>query len=155
MSVAERLAARLVGLVASRLGVVEPRDRLEEDAALGVSIRAGAMLKHMREPAPIKERMVGETLSVAVHEPSSIALATTPDANLVTLWDLKQRRLLRSIDLEHPRGVTLTRDQRYFVVSCGLTPKLLYLSTRDFSVEESRTVAGANLSSSHIYTHVV
>jgi hypothetical protein len=149
-------AGHLVVTPKKQLVIVSaPRKGLPQSDLAGVSIRSGKTLLHMREPQVIKSRMIGETLSLAVHAPSSTAIATTPDANLLTFWSLEQRRMVRSMDLEHPRGVTVTRDQRYFVVSCGVAPKLLYLSTKTFEADATRTVEGANISSSHIYTHLV
>lgn len=69
--------------------------------------------------ASICRRMRMETLSVAIHEPSMVVAATNPDADLVTFWDFRTRKLLKAMDgdFRRPRGVSVTLDGRCFALT--------------------------------------
>ena len=138
--------------------VSAPRKGLPETEPGGVSLRraseAGrAGLVTMKQPAEIVGRLKGETLSVCVHEPTRVVAATTPDANLVTFWHLGRRAFVASLELEHPRGVVLVEGGRFFAVSCGVEPRLIFVSTETLKIDERRTVLNAPLSSSHLVRH--
>ncbi len=154
-----RLNAGHLALTSRRELVVisAPRSGLPNGDLGGISLRApGAPLKQLTEPAEVTHRMIGETLSLAIHEPSHVVAVTTPDADLVTFWNYQRGKLVKSLKLDHPRGITLTRDQRYFAVSHGaVTPVLSYLSTTTLEPDAARTVADAHLSGSHMYTWVI
>jgi hypothetical protein len=131
--------------------VSAPREGLAETDIGGVSLSGpGSKLAHMQHPADLARRLVGEALSVCVDERSGHVVVTHPYANLVTIWDLAERRLLRHFELESPRGVTLTADDRYFVLSHGAVAALVLLdtSTLDRVGTRGSGVAGG----SHIYT---
>ena len=81
---------------------------------------------------PIREKMLKETLSVAFHEPSRIVAATNPEGNIITFWDFDTAKLVKSItDLKVPRGVALTLDQKYFVVTHDRETKVSLISTEN------------------------
>lgn len=98
--------------------VSAPRDGLPNPSAqLGaVSLgRRGGAFDTVRQPRAITRRMLGETLSVAVH--GGRAIATHPLGNLVTCWDIATGTLIASWDLPEPRGVALDPDNTWFLVS--------------------------------------
>jgi hypothetical protein len=65
--------------------VSAPRDGLPIDSPGGISIRPfGGRMKTMSDPENIVANLTGESLSVAVHEPSGTVAVTNPDADLVT-----------------------------------------------------------------------
>jgi len=135
--------------------VSAPRDGLPETALGGLSLRGpgtGGTAERMREPRDATERMTGESLSVAIHEPSRTVLATHPYGDLFTLWSLDERRLLRAFELESPRGVTVTLDGRLFALSHGKDGSLSLLDpvARDF-VEGTRRSLG-RFTGSHLFT---
>jgi hypothetical protein len=67
---------------------------------------------------PIRARMKGETLSVAIREETMVVGATNPAGNLVTFWDFKTGRLIKALEgYKSPRGISLTLDGRYFAVT--------------------------------------
>lgn len=97
-----------------------PRTGLPETtSAGGVSVRAGATerLTTLRKPTDVTRRMLGESLSVALH-PSGVAAVTNPHGSLLTFWSVKEKRLLRSVDVAKPRGVVVSRDGDRFIVAC-------------------------------------
>jgi uncharacterized protein len=101
--------------------VSAPRDGLPEEAAHGgLSLRAGKKsMTHVTSPAEVVGRMVGETLSVAIHEPTGTVAATSPRGGSVSFWNLFSRTLRKAVDLPNARGVTLTLDEKAFVVAHG------------------------------------
>jgi hypothetical protein len=137
---------------AGQVAVVSaPREGLSESELGGVSLAAGSpRLTPMANPHALVRRLVGEALSVCVHEPSGHVVVTHPYANLVTIWHLEQKRLLREIEMESPRGVTLTADDRRFVISHGPRASLELFDAQTLERVGSRGVGVA--AGSHIYT---
>lgn len=132
--------------------VSAPREGLPELSSPGgvsLSVGGGAVTT-MARPADVAERVVGEALSVCIHEPSGHVVATHPYANLVTIWQLRNKSLVRTLELTSPRGVTLTLDGDAFVIAHGAEATTLEL-------EATRLVPGATRGSrvfggSHVYT---
>ena len=117
-----------------------PRDGLPELTSTGgVSFGTrGGKLTTMKKPAATVRRMLGEALSVAVHEPSSIAAVTHPAGDMVTFWDFSSQRLVKSWDVRSPRGVVLSADGAFFVVTHGDEAPLSLVATATFEVEPRR-----------------
>jgi len=132
--------------------VSAPRDGIAETSVGGISLRRGkSALKQMREPKHITERMVGESLSVAIHGPSRAVLATHPYGHLATLWDLDSGQISAAGDLQSARGVTLTLDGRYFAVSAGAQAGLLLFTASPFALVAGRDPGRGRFGGSHIY----
>jgi hypothetical protein len=132
--------------------VSAPRKGLPDTEHGGVTIRPrGAAARTMTEPAATIAKLVGETLSVAVHEQSGVAATTTPDGNVLVFWNLAQGTQVRAVDLQAPRGVAVTRDGAHFAVSHGLRGELAFFSTQTLEREPALEVPGAQMSGSHIY----
>jgi hypothetical protein len=132
--------------------VSAPRKGLPDTERGGVTIRPkGGETRTMTEPAATVARLVGETLSVAVHEPTGVAATTSPDGNVLVFWDIKKGTQVRAVDLTAPRGVVVTRDQAHFAVSHGLRGELAFFSTETLEREPALEVPGAQMSGSHIY----
>ena len=134
--------------------VSAPRDGLPPDTSLGgVSIRRpGGSLAYVREPAAVASRMVGESLSVCIHEPSRTALTTHPYGNLVTFWNIDRGVLLAALDVPYPRGATLTRDGSRFVVSFGTTGGLVLFETAPLRLANGPLPGIGRFGGSHIYS---
>jgi hypothetical protein len=133
------------------------REGLPDLTAGGISLKpVRGELRTLRHPAHIVERLLGETLSVCIHEESGIVAATTPAANLVTLWELDSGKLLRHHELQNPRGVVLSHDGRYFVVSYGSghpPEALCLLSVISLEKIPYYDIAPTGITGSHIYTY--
>jgi hypothetical protein len=100
--------------------VSAPRKGEEKSGKGGISISdADGNLHAMTRPASLTSRLRGETLSVCIDSERNVVVATTPDAGLLTFWDLHAGRLLKYFELKHPRGVTQTLDGKHYVVSYG------------------------------------
>ncbi|WP_101759666.1 DUF1513 domain-containing protein [Oceanicoccus sp. KOV_DT_Chl] len=105
----------------------------------------------MTEPPAITARMQGEALSVAIHSANGIAAVTHPDGGMVTFWTIAGRKLLKVIDLPSPRGVELTVDQQYFLVSYGLEANVVQVSVDDLEIDKASTIFKSYITGSHIY----
>lgn len=101
--------------------VSAPRDGIgpEETTPGGITFRPTKSRQPVahRAPGPVLDRMMGETLSVALDAEGARALATQPFGDFVTVWDVDTGALVATIMLEGPRGVARTLDGRHFVVS--------------------------------------
>jgi uncharacterized protein len=104
---------------------------------------------------PIRKKMRGETLSVAIHEPSMIVAATNPFADLVTFWDFRSGRLVRAMegDFKRPRGVSLTLDGRYFALTYDELTHLILINAETLEPLESSIVETSYIAGSHNITY--
>lgn len=129
-----------------------PRKGLGPTETGGVSIRPrGGAMQTIEEPRDVTDKMQGEALSVAIHPESGIAAVTHPDGGMVTFWSTRDRRLLHSVELPHPRGVTLTSDHQSFVISYGETTSLLRLDAESFAADTRNAIPNTMISGSHLY----
>jgi len=132
-----------------------PRDGLPPETSTGgVTIRIGReKAQRMRKPEGVVAKMLGESLSVCLHEPSGIAAVTNPIGHIVTFWSIRTQKLVHTFEIESPRGVTLTLDGRYFVLAHGTQSRLTLLSTRTLEpVASAPELSDRVFSGSHIYT---
>ncbi|MDP2504221.1 YncE family protein [Oceanobacter sp. 3_MG-2023] len=130
--------------------VSAPRTGMSLRANGGVSIRPqGLPMASMTQPEAIVKRMTGEALSVAIA--NGMALVTHPDADLVTFWSIAEQRMVHSLTLVRPRGVTLTKDGRYFLVTYDRVPKILKIAVADVFATPEVVVASTYVSGSHLF----
>ncbi len=131
--------------------VSAPRTGLPDRELGGVTVRPhDAAPRTLSEPTATVARLSGETLSVAIHEPSSVVATTTPDANLLNFWSTAGE-LLESVELVAPRGVIVTRDESAFAVSHGKTGELAYFSTQTRKRLSGLDAPDAHMSGSHLF----
>ncbi|NUP07726.1 MAG: DUF1513 domain-containing protein [Polyangiaceae bacterium] len=142
------MTARAFALVSA------PRDGLPETTSLGgVSLRRrGSRLEKRRAPLEVTNRFIGESLSVCAHEPSRTVFATHPYGNVATLWSMDTGAILAAVDIESPRGVTLTLDGRYFAVSAGAKAALLLFEASPFRLARDNDSTLGRFGGSHVYT---
>jgi uncharacterized protein len=134
--------------------VSAPRDGLPAETSLGgVSLRRrGQPWVHMVAPSVVTSRLVGESLSVAIHGPSRTVVATHPDGGLITFWSFDQGGLIGRLELPGPRGVTVTLDQRLYAVSYGTDARLLLIETHPIRVLSDRQLGPGMFGGAHLYT---
>ncbi|MCF6227874.1 MAG: DUF1513 domain-containing protein [Planctomycetes bacterium] len=103
---------------------------------------------------PIRTKMISETLSVAVHEPSGIVAATNPIGNIITFWEFKTGKLVHSTeDYTKPRGVSLTKDGAHFAITHSPTDddmEIVLLDAETFRPIKKSTSKDTYISGSHI-----
>ncbi|MHC4841502.1 MAG: DUF1513 domain-containing protein [Planctomycetota bacterium] len=136
--------------------VSAPRDGLnKKDAPGNVSFydRADDKLRAAVDN-PMRNRMLLETLSVAVHEESGIVAATNPAGNIVTFWDFKSGKFVHSItSYNKPRGVSLTKDGAHFVITHSPTlqdMEIDLINAETFKPIENGNIKDTYMSGSHV-----
>jgi hypothetical protein len=130
------------------------REYMPRESLGGASLRpAGGVLRALREPRATTSRMIGETLSVAIHEPTERFGATNPLGNLVTFWGLADGGLLGELALSNPRGIALTLDGAQFVVSYGRGASLVRVDPASLEPIPGTRVAATRMGGSHIVVH--
>jgi uncharacterized protein len=112
--------------------VSAPRDGLAPERSRGgIALRrAGGALVSLSEPREILDALLGETLSVVIHEPTGTVGATTPLANLVTFWRLGDGALVHKLRVPMPRGIALSLDGDEFVINFGTPPRVARVDAR-------------------------
>ncbi len=132
--------------------VSAPRLGLDEDQLGGVSIRLrGDVMQTIANPESVTQRMIGEALSVIIHPDAGLAAVTHPYADIVTIWTLNDRRLVKVIDLPSARGVELTLDKKDFIVSYGSNANLVRIPVDTLEPDKSSIVEETYITGSHIY----
>ena len=129
-----------------------PRKGLEKTHTGGVSIRSGnqSMLS-MTQPEIVIDKMTGEALSVIVDNKHSIAAVTHPDGDMVTFWSVDKRELLKAMSVPKPRGVTLSLDEKSFIVSYGANTSMVLINTKSLDASTDSILQPTYISGSHIY----
>lgn len=127
-----------------------PRDRPQHS----VDHRDGES-EHRRESVAA---MIGETLSVALHEPTRTVATTNPEGHLLAFWDLDDGSLRARLRVPNPRGVALTLDGNEFVVSFGIHGKLARVDARTckpVDVPGNRDGVRCGATGSHLFVYDV
>lgn len=133
-----------------------PREGLGASHNGAVSLRpAGGKLRTMHDPKAVTGKLQGETLSVAIHEPTGIVGATTPDANRVTFWDMDTGKLVKELELEVPQGIAVTLDDDQFLISYGPSASLAVLDAATLERKPADGIVNAWLSGSHLFIHAL
>ena len=135
------------------------REGLDNRKALGaLSLRPrGEKFKTMLSPAGVTSAMKGETLSLCMHEESNVVAATNPYGDpdgLVTFWNYETGEFVKKFEIEQPRGVGLTLDRKFWVVTWGRdNPGVILLSTETHEPAEPPIAFVASSQGSHAYIH--
>jgi uncharacterized protein len=136
------------------------REGLHTRESLGaLSLRPrGSKFRTLNAPAAVTGAMKGETLSVCMHEARKAVAVTNPYGapdGLTTIWNYETGTLLKSLDmLEQPRGVALTLNEQYWVVSFGRArPGVTLLSTETHEPLDPPIAFEAASQGSHAYIH--
>lgn len=135
------------------------REGLHDKEALGgISLRPqGTSLSTMVSPAGVTGAMKGETLSIVLHEQSSVIAATNPygkDGGLLTFWNMARKEFVSQFEVEQPRGVALTLDGKYWVVTLGKDKPGVLLLDRESRAPGNPPVAfECSSQGSHAYIH--
>lgn len=108
-------------------------------------------------PAEITSAMIGETLSVALHEPTGTLAATNPEGHLLSFWSIADGTSRGRLRIPNPRGVSLTLDGAELVVSFGAQGKLVRIDARTLQpvdVPGNREGIAIGATGSHLLVHV-
>jgi hypothetical protein len=130
------------------------RDYMPREALGAASLRPkGGAFRTLREPRATTERMIGETLSIAIHADTRRFGATNPMGNLVTFWGLDDGVLARELALSNPRGIAVTLDGAQYVISYGRGARLVRVHPTTLSPVPGSRVDSARMGGSHIVVH--
>ncbi len=129
-----------------------------EEALGAMSLRPkNGKFRTMVSPAAVTAAMKGETLSLVLHEESGIVAATNPfgtNGGLLTFWNMAEQKYVSHEHLEQPRGVALTLDQKYWVITIGKEKPGVVLFDRDSRKPATPPVAfECSSQGSHAYIH--
>ncbi len=105
----------------------------------------------MSQPEVVINKMTGEALSVAIDNRHNIAAVTHPDGNMVTFWSVDKRELLKAMSVPKPRGVTLSLDEKSFIISYDINTSIVLVSTKDLVASTDSIMQPTYISGSHIY----
>ena len=154
----ERMNAGHLALTqAGALVVVSaPRSGIAEDSGQfygGISFALPGKGLQAGEDEVVPE-MKGETLSVAIHQPSGVVAATNPTGNLLTFWNLRSGKLVKaSREFKGPRGVSLSLDGRYFVLTYDKQTHAVLIDTQTLEPVEGSFVERSYISGSHNFVY--
>ena len=116
----------------------------------GLTLRAsGGKATRMTEPKDTTDKMLGETLSVVIHDELNVVGATNPAGNIVSFWNTKEGSFLKSFDLAEACGIALTLDKRYFVVTARQSYAVRLIRARDLALVESASFNLSGINGSH------
>jgi hypothetical protein len=136
--------------------VSAPRTGIAEDSGDffgGISFALPGQELHAAEDDIIRA-MKGETLSLAIHQPSMVVAATSPAGGLLTFWDLRSGKLIKaSREFQGPRGVSVTLNGRYFVLTYGKQGHAVLIDTQTLQTVEESYVERTLISGSHNFVH--
>lgn len=131
----------------------EGMDKSAPDFCGGISFYSpGGQLRTAEDP--IGKRMKSETLSVAIHEPTMIVGATNPAGDLVTFWDFKTGKLVKTFDqFLKPRGISVTLNGRYFALTYDVQTHAILIDARTLEPVADSKVDQSFISGSHNYIY--
>jgi|GEM_PF-5281821 len=78
-------------------------------------------LRHMSSP----NNIFGHFISIDIDQQNNIAAATAPNNNLVLIWNTLSGELIAKINIKSPRGISISKDKKYFVVGARRNFKLI------------------------------
>ena len=128
-----------------------PTESQNTDLSGGVSIRKqNESISTMSEPDVVIKRMTGEALGIEMNKQQTIAAITHPQANLLTFWSIKDKKIIKAYGFENPRDLSLTLDNKDFIISYGNKPAMAKISTTDLSPQADSIVQPTLASGEHI-----
>lgn len=99
---------------------------------------------------PIRARMKGETLSVAINEKTMVVGATNPAGHIVTFWDFRSGKLVKHYeDFKSPRGISMTLDGKYFVLTHDQQTHLTLIDAETLEPQGKPLVETSYITGSH------
>lgn len=132
--------------------VSAPREGLSENSLGAIStLSSSGDLKLMEGPSEILEGLRSETLSVCINNKNDTFVATSPKGNQLVIGNLKSQRIIKSLELDNPRGVALTEDQTHFIVSYGANGNVLLIDSTSFEIKKDSVMERLGLTGSHLF----
>ena len=128
-----------------------PINTADKAAPGGISFRQGNKdAITMTKPDVVIQRMIGEALSITIDKKRQIAAITHPEANLLTFWSIKDKKVIKAFGFEKPRGISQTLDKNNFVVSYGNRPAIVKIDAQDLTPQADSMIQPTLTSGEHI-----
>jgi hypothetical protein len=128
-----------------------PLDTNNKTASGGISFhQQNEITITMTEPDVVIKRMTGEALSIQVNKKYQIAAITHPEANLLTFWSTKDKKIVKAFGFENPRGISQTLNQKNFVVSYGNKSAIALITIEDLSPQIESVIQPTFTSGEHL-----
>ncbi len=125
---------------------------LEKNFPGGVSIRSGKQfMLSMTQPEVVINRMTGEALSIAIDNKQNIAAVTHPKANMVSFWSINKRELIKAMSVPDPRGVTLSLDEKSFLIAYNVNTSVIRVDTKNLNAQTDSIMQPSYISGEHLY----
>ena len=122
----------------------------------GLMLRpSGGKAAMMSDPSEVISKMLGETLSLAIHHELNIVGATNPAGNSITFWDIKQGSFLKHFEFEEACGIALTLDKRYFICTARRKTAVQIVRASDLALVEDASFTLSGVSGSHCIVYDV
>lgn len=109
------------------------------------------LMLSMTQPDTVVNKMSGEVLSVVIDSQRNVAAVTHPDGNMVTFWSVDKRELIKVMELPKPRGIVLSLDGKFFIISYDLNTSMIMVNAEDLSVSSDSILQPTYMSGSHVY----
>lgn len=117
----------------------------------GISIEtSGHAITTMQEPVEVIQRMTGEALSISINEAHQVIAVTHPQANLLSFWSLKDKKIIKAIGIEKPNGIEQTLDKKHFIVSYGSRPAMAKITINNLTPQADSIVQPTHTSGEHL-----
>ncbi|MCG8533597.1 MAG: DUF1513 domain-containing protein [Pseudomonadales bacterium] len=133
------------------------REGLDDLALGGITLKLDdGSFQTLQEPSDIVNSLKGETLSVCFHKESGIVGTTTPAGNSLLFWNSKTGELVKKFSLQNPRGIALSLDRRFFIVSYGFTnptEAICLISTDTLERVSGFDLNPTFITGSHLFTY--
>ena len=133
------------------------REGLDDLALGGITLKLDdGSFQTLQEPSDIVNSLKGETLSVCFHKESGIVGTTTPAGNSLLFWNSKTGELAKKFSLQNPRGIALSLDRRFFIVSYGFTnptEAICLISTDTLERVSGFDLNPTFITGSHLFTY--
>lgn len=81
--------------------------------------RRGGEVRLLAAPEPVRRHMNQYVASVCVDSVNGVVGVTCPRGDMVTFWDIRRLRHLKTVKLRDAAGIALTGDRRRYVVTNG------------------------------------
>lgn len=131
-----------------------PREGMPAHSLGAVSMsRDPAALMLMKKPLSVVERMLGEALSMAIDPQQQVVAVTHPDGNMMTFWQLSSLKLLKSLNIDKPRGVAFDCVNNRFVVSHGhQQAAIMAIDAKTLLADAKMYIKQSYITGSHLYS---
>ncbi len=132
------------------------REGLPVESLGGLSVRPhGKEFKTLTQPDDVYKKMIGETLSLCFNEDTRVVGATNPYGNIVTFWNIDTGALVRKIEVANPRGLVLTLNNEFFVLSYLKDPVVALVDGKTCEPVKGSKFDNAPISGSHMFMHAL